>query len=86
MGKKRGKTKANMERPTKKGRQKHCELVEGMARCVFNAGMEKEIQLNDVVYVREISNMRGHCVILRNKKLPLIGYHLDRFELLKDEE
>jgi len=30
--------------------------------------------------------MRGHCVVLRNKRTPLVGYHLDRFTLLEVHE
>jgi hypothetical protein len=44
--------------------------------------MEKVLRCGEVVYVREIPNMRGHCVVLRNKKPPLVGYHLDRFKIL----
>ena len=60
--------------------------AEGMARCICNAGMEKELRIGEVVYLREIPNMGGHCVILRNMKLPLVGYHLDRFEILSEDE
>ena len=48
--------------------------------------MEDDLQVGEVVYLREIPNMGGHCVILRNKKPPLIGYHVDRFELLNEDE
>ena len=65
--------------------QKRHQIVEGLAKCVSNQGMEKDLSIGDIVYVREISNMRGHCVVLRNKKSPLVGYHLDRFEVLKED-
>ena len=57
-------------------------LAEGLARCVNNAAMEQDLEIGQVVYLREIPNMQGHCVVLRNGKPPLVGYHLDRFELL----
>jgi hypothetical protein len=60
--------------------------AEGLARCLCNKGMERDIRVDDVVYVREIPNMPGHCVVLRNKKPPMIGYHLDRFEILDEDE
>lgn len=58
--------------------------AEGMAKCVNNEGMEHELELDEVVYVRQIPNMLGHCVVLRNNKPPLVGYHLDRFQVLYD--
>jgi hypothetical protein len=60
--------------------------TEGMARCTCNDGIEDDLQIGEVVYLREIPNMAGHCVILRDKKAPLVGYHLDRFELLAENE
>ncbi|MGO8752490.1 MAG: hypothetical protein ACLQNE_41655 [Thermoguttaceae bacterium] len=60
--------------------------AEGMARCICNDTMQGELEVGEVVYLREIPNMGGHCVILRNKKPPLVGYHLDRFELLDEDE
>ena len=59
-------------------------LVEGMARCIDNEGIS--LELNAIVYVREIPNMPGHCIILASHSLPLVGYHLDRFVLLSDED
>jgi hypothetical protein len=59
-------------------------LLEGMAKCICNDKMERDLKLGEVYYIKEIPNMRGHCVVLRNKKTPLIGYHLDRFELLQE--
>lgn len=61
-------------------------LVEGMARCQSNEGMVRDLKVGDIVYVKEIPNMRGHCVVLRNKRVPLIGYHLDRFQVLAEAE
>lgn len=60
--------------------------AEGMARCISNEGMENDLNVGEVVYIREIPNMGGHCVVLRNMKVPLVGYHLDRFELLKEDD
>lgn len=67
-------------------RSRSSVLVEGMARCVSNAGIEADLQIDEVVYLREIPNMRGHCIILRNNKPPLVGYHLDRFQMLREDE
>jgi hypothetical protein len=61
------------------------ELVQGLAKCISNEGMKGELQVGDVAYVQEIPNMRGHCVVLRDKKATLVGYHLERFELLEGE-
>jgi hypothetical protein len=55
--------------------------VEGMATCTNNECMEQVLEVGAVYYIREIPNMRGHCVILRDGQLPMVGYHLDRFEL-----
>ena len=60
--------------------------AEGMARCVSNEGMAGDLKVGEIVYLREIPNMGGHCVILRNEKMPLVGHHLDRFELLDDDD
>ena len=56
--------------------------VEGMARCLCADGLSEDIAVGDVVYVREIPNMLGHCIVLKNGFMPMVGYHLDRFELL----
>ena len=56
--------------------------LEGMARCLCADGLGKDIAVGDVVYVREIPNMLGHCIVLKNGAQPLVGFHLDRFELL----
>lgn len=56
--------------------------AEGMARCLCADGLDADIAEGDVVYVREIPNMLGHCIVLKNGAPPLVGYHLDRFELL----
>ena len=60
--------------------------AEGMARCISNEGMADDLKVGEIVYIREIPNMGGHCVILRNNEMPLIGYHLDRFELLDEDK
>jgi hypothetical protein len=60
--------------------------VEGMARCTYNDSMAEELEVGGVYYVREIPNMRGHCIVLRNGEAPLVGYHLDRFELMKEDD
>ncbi len=79
-------SKSKKKRVTQRTRRKHRTLIEGMARCVSNDGMVKELRVGEVYYVREIPNMRGHCVVLRNKGTPLVGYHLDRFTLLEEHE
>ena len=60
--------------------------AEGMARCISNEGMADDLEVGETVYLREIPNMGGHCVVLRNGKMPLVGYHLDRFELLDEDD
>lgn len=56
--------------------------LEGMARCLNAEGLDAALQEGDLVYVREIPNMPDHCIVLKNGCNPLVGYHLDRFELL----
>ncbi|HEY4003376.1 MAG TPA: hypothetical protein VGO93_31200 [Candidatus Xenobia bacterium] len=55
--------------------------LEGMAVCIDNEGIEHDMEIGDSVYVREIPNMRGHCVVLRDGQPPLVGWHLSRFRL-----
>ena len=62
------------------------KLVEGLAKCLDSAGIEKKIKKGEVVYIKEISNMPGHCVVIKTGKLPIVGYHLDRFRLLSKDE
>jgi hypothetical protein len=76
-----------MPKQTRTKQQKQSQtLVEGMAKCINNQGMETLLQNGQVVFVREIKNMRGHCIVLRNQEHPLVGYHLERFELLNEDE
>lgn len=77
---------SNKKRITQRSTLKRRTLIEGMARCVSNDGLARELRVGEVYYVREIPNMRGHCVVLRNKRTPLVGYHLDRFTLLEEHE
>ena len=70
----------------KRKNAKQPELVEGRARVLYNDGVKRDLKVGEIVYIREIPNMRGHCVVLRNRKAPLVGYHLDRFELLTDDD
>ncbi len=53
-----------------------------MARCLTPD--YTNLALNELVYIREIPNMRGHCIVLRNGYPPAVGYHVDRFELVGD--
>jgi hypothetical protein len=59
---------------------------EGLAECLYNDGIENFVQVGEVVYVREIPNMQGHCVVVANGKPPIVGYHLDRFRILPQEK
>lgn len=59
-------------------------MVEGMAKCINNEGLA--IPEGCVAYIREIPNMPGHCIVLRDGEAPLVGYHLDRFQLLKEDD
>jgi hypothetical protein len=67
-------------------REKKAKLKEGLAEVVFNRMLEEELVLGERVWLREIKNMRGHCIVLRHNKLPLVGIHLDRFRMLKRKE
>lgn len=57
-------------------------VYEGLARCIDNEGLEDLLEPNEVVYVQEIPNLRGHCIILANGRYPIVGYHLDRFRFV----
>jgi len=72
--------KGNAKRPKK------VKLLEGLAECIDCDGVGRLVKKGEVVYIREIPNMKGHCIILKNAKTPLVGYHIDRFRLLKDSE
>lgn len=61
------------------------KLVEGRAEVVTPEGIPGLVR-GEICYIREIPNMRGHVVILRNNKPSLVGYHLDRFRLLTEDE
>lgn len=60
-------------------------LVRGYARCVYNDAMEDYLTEGEHYLIREIPNMMGHVLVLRNGELPLVGIHLDRFELVSDQ-
>ena len=66
--------------------KKKRKLKEGMAKVVFNGMLEDDLTMGEVVWLREIKKMRGHCVVLRNNKTPIVGIHLDRFKMLKRDE
>lgn len=55
--------------------------AEGLAVCVDNEGMEHLLKLGETVYLRELPNMRGHCLILAEGRHPIFGYHLERFRM-----
>ena len=57
-------------------------LVRGIARCVDSDGMEYCLVKEALYYIREIPNMRGHVVALTSGSNPVVGAHLERFELL----
>ena len=57
-------------------------LVRGLARCVYVEGLEHCLVSGALYYVREIPNMRGHVVALTSGANPVVGVHLERFELL----
>lgn len=59
-------------------------MIEGMAKCVNNKGIA--LPVNSIVYIREIPNMPGHCIVLRDGEFPLVGYHTDRFRILEEDE
>lgn len=56
--------------------------LEGLARCRNNALMEELLNEGQIVYLKELEAFPGHCIVFRNASTPLIGYDLDRFEML----
>lgn len=67
-------------------KEKRSKLTEGLAECVFVDGVSELLTLGERVWIREISNMRDHCIVLRNDKPPLVGYHLNRFKIIKRDD
>ena len=59
-------------------------LVRGYARCVSACALEHCMTEGALYYIREIPNMMGHVLALRPGDMPLVGIHLDRFELVPD--
>jgi hypothetical protein len=57
-------------------------LARGSARCVCAEGMEEVLTESEIYVIREIPNALGHVVVFRPAKSPLVGIHLERFELL----
>jgi hypothetical protein len=58
-------------------------MVEGVARCIEDyAGIDKD----EIVFIREIPNMRAHCIVLRQRKMPVLGLRLSQFRLLEEHE
>ena len=57
-------------------------LSRGLARCCSAEGMEHCLELGTLYYIREIPNMRGHVVALTSGSDPVVGVHLERFEML----
>lgn len=56
------------------------DLVMGMAKCI-SAEAIPELEEGKMYFIQEIPNMRGHAVVLGHLSKPLVGIHLDRFEL-----
>jgi hypothetical protein len=71
---------------TQQSAPKDKPLIVGLAKCIFNECMEDLLELNEVVFIQEIPNMRDHCIIFRNNKNPLVGYDIHRFRLMDDDE
>ena len=67
-------------------KEKKGKLKEGLAEVVFNRMLEEELTRGERVWLREIKKMRGHCIVLRHNRMPLVGIHLDRFRMLKRKE
>ena len=59
-------------------------LVRGYARCISAYAMEHCMTEGELYYIREIPNRMGHVLVLRPGDMPLVGVHLDRFELVPD--
>ncbi len=58
-------------------------LARGLATCHYVDGFEKHLTLDEIYLIREIPNVPGHIVVFRPGRTPLVGIHLDRFELLQ---
>lgn len=69
------------DRTVERGRQLAGGLAEGRARCRDNTGYEDVLEVGDEVYLREIPNAPGRCLVVGDRSDPLLGVPLDRFEL-----
>lgn len=57
-------------------------LARGAARCLMVDGLEELLNESETYVIREIPNMLGHGVVFRASGPPLVGIHLERFELI----
>ena len=58
------------------------EIVRGAAHCTYLEALEDRLNDRDTYHITEIPNMMGHVVIMTNNQPPMVGYHLERFDLL----
>lgn len=59
---------------------------EGLAVCVWSDGVEGDLGLGQIVYVREIPGSGGLCVAWRHRRPPLVGLDRGRFRMLRRDE
>ena len=64
------------------------EVKEGWSMSSFNpaTGIEASLIEGDHVYIKEIPNMPGHCIVFQHGQNPLIGIHIERFRILSEDE
>jgi len=63
-----------------KFKPKESNMIEGMAEVVDPIdGLKK----GEYVYIKQIPGQGNTCVVIRNGFFPIVGLHIDRFNLLK---
>lgn len=55
--------------------------LEGQALCVDNTGYEEILEVGDRVYLRELPNAPGRCLVVREREGCLLGVPTERFRL-----
>ena len=64
------------------------EVKDGWSMSSYDPSTDIETSLmeGDRVYIKEISNMPGHCIVFQTGQPPLIGIHIERFRILSQDE
>ena len=58
----------------------------GMALVINPEGLWGDHRPDEEVYIQEIANLPGHCLVVKNGHLPLLGLPLSHFRLLAEPD